>query len=151
MEKAVSSFEAACRVRPEDYQSPALLAQAYIGLGRKEEAIKAKWRALDLIETHLERNPEDARALYLGAAGLIELGKKEQGLEWARRALAMGPDDALILYNVACVYSHAHELDLALECLEKSISRGMAHKEWIAHDSDLDPLRDNPRFIALLK
>ena len=32
LEKAVTSFEAACRVRPEDYQSPALLAQAYTGL-----------------------------------------------------------------------------------------------------------------------
>jgi TolB-like protein/Flp pilus assembly protein TadD len=151
LEKAVSSFEAACRVRPEDYQSPALLAQAYIGLGRKEEAIKAKWRALDLIESHLQRNPEDARALYLGAAGLIELGKKEQGLDWANRALAMGPDDALILYNVACVYSHAGALDMALDCLERSVSRGMAHKEWIEHDTDLDPLRDEPRFKALLK
>ena len=149
-EKAVSSFEAACRVRPEDYQSPALLAQAYVGLGRKEEAIKAKWKSLDLIETHLQRNPEDARALYLGAAGLIELGKKEQGLDWANRALAMGPDDALILYNVACVYSHAGALDLALDCLERSVSRGMAHKEWIENDTDLDPLRDQARFKALL-
>jgi TolB-like protein/Flp pilus assembly protein TadD len=150
-EKAVTSFEAACRVRPEDYQSPALLAQAYIGLGRKEEAVKAKWRALDLIETHLERNPEDARALYLGAAGLIELGKTEQGLDWASRALAMGPDDALILYNVACVYSHAGAPDLALDCLERSVARGMAHKEWMEHDTDLDPLRDQPRFKALLE
>jgi len=150
-EKAVEEFEMACRTRPEDYQSPALLAQAYISLGRKEEAIKAKWRALDLIEEHLKRNPEDARALYLGAAGLIELGKKEQGLDWANRALAMGPDDAMILYNVACVYSHAGALDMAIDCLERSVARGMAHKEWIEHDTDLDPLRDNPRFKALLE
>ena len=150
LEKAVKSFEAACRVRPEDYQSPALLAQAYVGLDRKEEAIKAKWRALDLIEHHLERNPEDARALYLGAAGLIELGKTEQGLDWASRALAMGPEDALILYNVACVYSHAGAMDLALDCLERSVARGMAHKEWIENDTDLDPLRKEPRFMALL-
>ena len=151
LEKAVTSFEAACRVRPEDYQSPALLAQAYTGLGRKEEAIKAKWRALDIIEGHLERNPDDARALYLGAAGLIELGKNEQGLDWASRALAMDPEDALINYNVACVYSTSGNLDLALDCLEKSVSRGMAHKDWIAHDTDLDPLRDHPRFKTLFK
>lgn len=150
LEKAVTSFEAACRVRPEDFQSPALLAQAYVGLGRREEAIKAKWRALDLIEDHLERNPEDARALYLGASGLIELGKKEQGLDWARRALALGPEDPLILYNVACVYSHADLLDSALDCLEKSVAKGMAHMEWIEHDTDLDPLRNNPRFKTLL-
>lgn len=151
LEKAAASFEAASRVRPEDYQSPAFLAQAYTGLGRKEEAIKAKWKALDLIEHHLERNPDDARALYLGATGLVELGKREQGLEWAKRALAMDPDDPMILYNVACVYSVARELDRALDCLEKSVAGGMAHMEWIEHDSDLDPLREQPRFKALLK
>ena len=138
-------------MRPEDYQRPALLAQVYTGLGRREDALKSKWKALDLIEHHLQRNPDDVRALYLGAAGLIELGKKEKGLDWAKRALAMDPDDSMILYNVACVYSHARELDLALDCLEKSISGGMAHKEWIEHDTDLDPLRELPRFKALLK
>jgi adenylate cyclase len=101
LEKAAASFELACRVRPEDYQSPALLSQVYTGLGRKEDAMKAKWKALDLIENHLQRNPDDVRALYLGAAGLIELGKTEQGLEWAKRALAMDPEDSMILYNVA--------------------------------------------------
>ena len=151
LDKAATSFEAACRVRPEDYQSPALLSQVYTGLGRKEDAMKAKWKALDLIENHLQRNPDDVRALYLGAAGLIELGKKEQGLEWARRALAMDPEDSMILYNVACVYSHARELDLALDCLEKSVAGGMAHMEWIENDSDLDPLRELPRFKALLQ
>jgi TolB-like protein/tetratricopeptide (TPR) repeat protein len=151
LEKAAASFESACRVRPEDYQSPALLSQVYTGLGRKEDAMKAKWKALDLIENHLQRNPDDVRALYLGAAGLIELGKKEQGLEWARRALAMDPEDSMILYNVACVYSHARELDLALDCLEKSIAGGMAHMEWIENDTDLDPLRELPRFKAMLQ
>jgi adenylate cyclase len=82
---------------------------------------------------------------------LIELGKKEKGLDWAKRALAMDPDDSMILYNVACVYAHARELDLALDCLEKSISGGMAHMEWIENDTDLDPLRELPRFKALLK
>ena len=151
LEKAAGLFESAGEVRPEDYQSPALLAQVYTGLGRKEDALKSKWKALDLIENHLHRNPDDVRALYLGAAGLIELGKKEKGLDWAKRALAMDPDDSMILYNVACVYAHARELDLALDCLEKSISGGMAHKEWIEHDTDLDPLRELPRFKALLK
>ncbi len=151
LEKAAASFEAASRVRPEDYQSPAFLAQAYTGLGRKEEAIKVKRKALDLIKHRLERNPDDVRALYLGAVILVEQGKKEQGLEWAERALAMDPDDPMILYNVACVYSVAGQLDRALDCLEKSVAGGMAHMEWIEHDSDLDPLREHPRFKALLK
>jgi adenylate cyclase len=58
---------------------------------------------------------------------------------------------ALILYNVACVYSHAGEADTSLDYLEKSGANGMVHMEWIEHDTDLDPLRNHPRFRALLK
>jgi hypothetical protein len=39
--------------------------------------------------------------------------------------------------------------DKALECLERAVDNGFGHREWLDHDSDLDPLRDNPRFAAL--
>ncbi|MGB5162356.1 MAG: hypothetical protein WBQ27_14645, partial [Thermoanaerobaculia bacterium] len=55
-----------------------------------------------------------------------------------------------LLYNVGCVYSLAGELDRALECIEKSVSSGLAYIEWLRQDSNLDPLRDHPRFQALL-
>jgi adenylate cyclase len=57
----------------------------------------------------------------------------------------------MLLYNVGCVYSLAGELDRALECIEKSVSSGLAYIEWLRQDSNLDPLRDHPRFQALLK
>jgi hypothetical protein len=39
--------------------------------------------------------------------------------------------------------------DKALECLERAVDNGFGHREWLDHDSDLDPLRDSPRFAAL--
>ncbi len=62
----------------------------------------------------------------------------------------MDPEDALILYNVACTYSTSGEIEKAVDCLEKAVKAGMAHREWIEHDSDLDPLRDHPRFQEIL-
>jgi hypothetical protein len=40
-------------------------------------------------------------------------------------------------------------IDEALGCLERAVENGFGHREWLDHDSDLDPLRDNARFQAL--
>ena len=151
LETAAQLFEDACAVRPEDYQAPLFMGQAYNGLGQREKAEVAHRRTLEIIERHLELNPDDVRAVYLGAAAHIRLGEQERGLEWANRALAMDPEDPAVLYNISCDYSLANRVEEAIDCLEKALKAGMAQKEWIENDSDLDPLRSNPRFQALLE
>ena len=138
-------------MNPQDYQSPALVAPVYIAMGRKVDAEASHRRCLRIIEKHLELHPDDARALYFGAGALCQLGEKGRGIEWADRALAMDPEDPSVLYNVACVYSNAGEIEKAIDCLEKSITSGMGQKDWIENDADLDALRPHPRFQALLK
>ena len=54
------------------------------------------------------------------------------------------------LYNVACAYSHIGETEKALDALERSMGKGMAELEWMQNDSDLDNLREHPRFKKLL-
>ncbi len=151
MEEAAKHFEKACEVNPDDYQAPALLAMVYNGLNRKDEAQTSYRRAYQIVEKHIELHPDDARALYLGAGSLTAIGERSKALEWTRRALAIEPDDPGVLYNVACCYSNLGRPEEALDCLEKAISHGFGFKQWIEHDSDLDPLRNHPRFQALLR
>jgi serine/threonine protein kinase/Flp pilus assembly protein TadD len=150
LEEAAKRFEKACDVNPEDYNAPQLLAVAYAGLGREEDSTEAFKRSLVVIDRHLELNPDDARALYLGAGSLCHLGEREKALKWAEKATTIDPDNPSVLYNVACVYSQLGELEKGIDCLERSITTGMGQKEWIENDPDLDPLRDNERFRALL-
>jgi serine/threonine protein kinase/Tfp pilus assembly protein PilF len=150
--EAAQAYEHASRVNPEDYQSLTLVAQVYTGLGRKVEAEASYRRGLQVAEKHLELNPDDARALYLGANCLYLLGEPARAQEWAARALAIDPDDAGVLYNVACFYALQKErLEEAMDCLERAIRNGFGHKEWIRNDSDLNLLRSNPRFQSLLE
>ena len=65
--------------------------------------------------------------------------------------MALDPDNADSLYNVACGFSMMGEIDRALECLERAGLRGLMIAEWAENDSDLDPLRDDPRFQAILR
>ena len=137
-------------MRPDDYQALALLAQVYRALGQEDKRNDARKRTLDVIEKRLQNSPNDARALCFGSVNLLEAGQTEKGMEWLERAKTSQGDDALNLYNVACVYSNIGEIEQALDCLEKSVRKGMAEVDWMMNDSDLDNLRDHPRFKALL-
>ncbi len=151
LEDAVVWFEQASRVSPEDYQSPMLLASALHGLGLKAEARAAYRRGLEAAERHLELHPDDSRALYFGANALSQLNEREKCMEWAERAITVEGEEPQVLYNVACVYALLNEVDRALDCLEKSVTHGWGQREWMGHDPDLAPLRDHPRFQALVK
>jgi serine/threonine protein kinase/tetratricopeptide (TPR) repeat protein len=148
--RAAELYEQASRLNPDDYQAVSLLVAVYHGLGRSEEAAATEKRALQLIEKHSENHPDDARALYLGAGILARVGEHAKSYEWARRALAIDPEETSILYNVACVYALLGRTEDSLGCLSKVMEHGTFFKNWAAKDSDLDSLRSDPRFHALL-
>ncbi len=148
-QEAVKMFERASLLRPEDYQAPGFLAQALGSLGLVDERDAGLRRALKLMEDRLELNPDDARAANLAAAFLARLGDLTKAVEYADRSLAIDPEDPMLLYNVACTYVVLGRKDDALNCLERAVDKGFGHKEWIDHDPDLDPLRENMRFQAL--
>jgi len=150
LRQAASLFEKASVARPDDYQALALLAQVYRALGLEKERADARQRTLEAIEKRLQTSPNDSRALCFGSLNLLEAGQNEKGLQWLKRAEESDPDDALNLYNVACVYSNLGDIEKGIDCLERSVSKGMAQMDWITHDTDLDNLREHPRFKALL-
>jgi len=149
-EEAVRWFRQANEVRPEDFQAPGFEGNALRSMGDLEGAKRAWDRATELAARQLELNPEDGRALMIGATASAALGRTEQSREWLERLLALDSEDPAVLYNVACCYTMLGETEKALECLETAIPNGFGHKEWLEHDSDLDTIRDHPRFKALL-
>src|SRR6266849_1992464 len=131
--KAAELYEQASKLNPDDYQAVSLLVAVYHGLGRPKEAAAT-----------------ERRALHLGAGILARLGEHAKSYDWARRALAIDPEETSILYNVACVYALLGRSEDALSCLGKVMEHGTFYKNWAAKDSDLDSLRSDPRFHALL-
>jgi adenylate cyclase len=151
LEKAVQLFGKAHQSRPEDYQATALRALALHELGRAEEAREADQEAVHLINKYLEVNPNEARAYSLGASPLARLGEREHSKQWSEQAIALAPNDPVILYNAACNLAQLGEHDSALDGLERSIAAGVAVSDWIKHDPDFESLRDHPRFQAIVR
>jgi adenylate cyclase len=67
------------------------------------------------------------------------------------QALQLSPDDPLMLYNIACVYSRLGEKGLSIESLRDSIAAGLEDYEWIKRDPDLEAIRNEPRYVELMK
>jgi TolB-like protein/tetratricopeptide (TPR) repeat protein len=149
-ERAVAMFEKAAEIRPEDYQALLLAMQVYRTLGRLDAERSAAERGLERARRTLELNPGDVRALYLGGTAHLRLGRRREAFEWAERALALEPDEPSVLYNVACVLALAGETDRSMDLLERAVLPGMANRIWIEHDSDVDSLREHPRFKAFM-
>ncbi len=151
LEKAIELYEKSSDVNPQDYQAPLLVAQIYSDLGNSTEAEASRRRGIRNAEAKLKMNPDETRAVYMGANGLVALGDIDKGLDWANQAKAMDPDEPMVLYNVACIQSLAGKIDDAIDSLERAVRSGLTEKGWIEHDSNLDHLRNHPRYPGLVR
>src|SRR6478736_3191446 len=153
LERAATLFERAVENKPDDYQSLCLLIPVYRSLGRLKDSESAAHRGIERAKNELTVHPENARSAYLGANALVAVGDKDRAREWASRALSIDPDDVLTQYNVACVYSLLGDIERAFDLLDRMLPKAgheLKHG-WIKHDSDLDPLRDHPRYQKILE
>jgi adenylate cyclase len=152
--RAVELLQRAVEINPADYKPTALMIHMLRSLGRESETKAAARKTVELAERELVLNPEDPRPAIAGALALLELGEKDRAKDWTTRAQAIDPDDTNCLYNSACVYSHLGECDAAFDLLERVVRSGRQFwRDWIENDSDLDGLRNHPRyaqFVALL-
>jgi adenylate cyclase len=151
IEQALVYYERAAALRVDDVQAPIFAAICYRTLGRHDEEKAAEERGLAATERALALNPNDSRALYLGAAALDSRGDKAKAEEWARRASQSDPTNPLMLYNLGCFYATRGDRGLALDHLERAMEVGMRNLDWFMTDPDLDSVRGDPRFKALLQ
>jgi adenylate cyclase len=152
LERAAALFEHAAEIKPDDYQSLCLLVQIYRSLGRDRDKENAARRGVERAEREITLHPENPRPAYMGAVILFTLGETDRSKEWSSRALAIDPDDVLTQYNVACAYSLLGDIESAFDLLERLLPHANHEiKAWIKHDSDLDPLRNHPRYQKILE
>ena len=150
-DKAARLFARAASLDPANFEAHVFLATAYRKADRPQDAFAAERCAVVAAERHLEMYPDDARALYLGAAALVSVGDRERASEWAERALQADPGESSVLYNVACMYSLMGNVDRAIALLDQAVTLGFGYRAWLEQDGDVDPLRKDPRFRAIVE
>lgn len=152
LEHALTLFDQASRVRPEDYQSVLLQPQLYHSLGNRKGEVDSAEKGIARARAVLELNPDDNRALNMGAFALLRLGKKTEAMKWMKTSVEKAPVDSIVQYNAACLYALAGEVEKSIDHLENCLLKiGILNREWLEHDSDLDSIRDHPRFAEVLE
>lgn len=95
--------------------------------------------------------PESPRAHY--NLGTIYLGRKQydRAIRFLREAVRLNPDYVEAFYNLACAYALKGEKELAMWALHQAVRKGLRDVRYIEGDPDLESLKDDPRFQALMR
>ena len=149
--EAIELYKKVVALNPDFYTVRMDLRTVYERLGDKENYEDAVRNELEVYPRYLARYPEDPRAHIFYAVALARAGRNKEGKREAAKATELNPSDPLMLYNTACFYAKIGEKRLALDSLKNSILAGFEYYEWIRHDPDLDSIRNEPEYIALIE
>jgi len=105
---------------------------------------------IDFFGSILLRAPENLDVLRCQGELLSRRGRHEQALVVDRKLAELQPADGVVQYNLACSLARNHLPDEALAVLRRACERGYDDFEHLELDADLDSLRSDPRYAALL-
>ena len=151
-DQAIRHFEKAATTVETDFRSAGMLVSCYSASGDKEGARRAARRALERCERIVAAEPDNGSAMGFAVGALAALGETERAKEWAERALLLDPDNINLRYNFACtLITDLRDYDAALDLLGPRFeTMSIEVLNWVRTDPDLDPIRDHPRFKAML-
>ena len=104
-------------------------------------------------------------SLYLALIVAAELGERtDQAVDTLEAALKKQPQDFVLHWNAACAYALASQplakkapakgrdrAERAIHLLQTAIQNGYSDYNHMQEDADLDPIRDLPAFIEIMK
>ncbi len=152
LEEATACFRKLAALSEGNFTFSGMLASCLTALGDDEGARRAAQVTLARVEKIVALDRINGHAMAYGADALAVLGEGERAQEWMKRAVLIDPDNWLMRYNFACALSiHLRDTERALELLGPVMVSGPPRLISAAYtDPDLDPLRDDPRFQAML-
>ncbi|MEP7149190.1 MAG: protein kinase [Acidobacteriota bacterium] len=148
-QEIVDILEDALAHSGENYNTTIPIHNALGALGKTEALKNFMFREVAIFEEHLQKVPEDARVRVLLAGDYAMQGRMEDAKREADMAMALRPDDTMILYNIACAFCAMNNPVDAMAALKKSWEGGNINATWVRQDPDLAILHGDPEFERL--
>ena len=150
-EESAAMFEKGAALRPFDPVQWGNLGDAYRWMpGSEDKAATAFDQAIALMREQLELDPHDGKHWAELAVWLGKRGRPREALHALRKGLRLSPEDVGCMALAVRVYHLAGARDQALGWLARTVEHGYDATEF-ERDPELAMLRDDPRFVRILK
>jgi adenylate cyclase len=151
-EDAVRHLQVAVSQIESDVHAWARLVTLHHALGNRAAVKAAAEATIAQAELALSHDPSNGAVMSFGAGAYAALGKSQRSIEWMERALLVDPDNLSMRYNFACALAaFVGDKETALKHLDRSLATaGAFHLSMLEGDPDLDSLRDDSRFTAIV-
>ncbi|MEJ0063991.1 MAG: tetratricopeptide repeat protein [Caulobacteraceae bacterium] len=150
---AIGYYEKAAELMESSVGAPGMLLTCYEAVGDEAGVRRSAHVTLARAEKALAQDPGNGAAMGFGVAALAGLGQVERARDWIDRALLVDPDNLNMRYNFACTLSaQLGDIEGALDLLGGYFTTATVGDVTFAKvDLDLDPIRDDPRFVAMVE
>jgi len=148
--EAADLAQRAIEIGGDDYNVYVPFIMALDRVGRTAEADRLREGRVVALERQLDMVPEDARARILLSTNYAHFKKYDAAVIELKKALALRPNDANILYNAACTYGLMEKKAEAIDLFRKMKENVFPQLDWARRDPDLACLHNDPEFLALL-
>jgi adenylate cyclase len=149
---ATRFYEKAAELMESDFHAWAMLATCYRAVEETSRLGEVAKMMVSEAQRAVQEDPSNGAALGILAGGYALLGEKEKTREWIERALLVDPDNLNMRYNFACVLAAClRDTEEAIRMLQSTLPVAAEYPVRVAEiDTDLDSLRDDPRFQKLM-
>lgn len=116
-----------------------------------EDFFLAKLGKFDKRADRFARTPRNGEEWYERGYDYYRNDRYEEAATAFKKAAELEYAEGKALYNAACSYALLGDANRAIPTLREAIASGWDNFDKIAEDSDFDPIRSDPRFVALAK
>ena len=145
----LAMLENALRAAGDDYNVFIPLMNSAGALGKPEILRNLRLQRMPVLESHLQKVPEDARCRCLLALDFAAMGRDDDANREANLAAALRPNEAPVLYNLACLFVQLGRNADGIAALKKAWEAGFRDSTWARRDPDLVALHAYPEFDQL--
>ena len=105
---------------------------------------------IEFFETVLSKHAAYDDVIEILGGLYTKAGRIEDGLRMDKKLVKLHPDNPTAHYSLACSLALVSKPKEALESLNQAISLGYRDVEWLSKDPDLESLKDDSEFVALV-
>lgn len=105
---------------------------------------------IKFFESVLRRSPDYTEVIEILGGLYTKHGRIADGLKMDRKLVRYLPENATAHYNLACSLALSKRRRDALKSLQRAIELGYRDLDWLMKDPDLDLLKEDPEFGAIV-